>query len=120
MTFLHHCVPSSFDKNASSLQHTDGFSIGSAEHRSHKRSKDVFDGDRDFLTLKLNPLPPSLVVLLYKSTLGSGDTAKSAICLPNYLEFKEQRLERATTIRHQCPQSTARYSRWRPREFRRG
>ena len=51
MTFLHHCVPSSFDENASSLQHTDGFSIGSAEHRSHKRSKDVFDGDQQFLTL---------------------------------------------------------------------
>ena len=58
MTLWHQCVPSSFDKNASSLQHTDGFSIGSAEHRSHKRSKDVFDGNQQFLTLKLN-LPSS-------------------------------------------------------------
>ena len=66
MTFLHHCVPSSFDKNASSLQHTDGFSIGSAEHRSHiKRSKDVFAGDRQFLTLKLNLPPPPLLVMMH-------------------------------------------------------
>ena len=47
MTFSHHSVPS-FDKNAISLQHTDAFSIGSEEHRSHKRSKDVFDGDQHF------------------------------------------------------------------------
>ena len=63
MTILHHCVPSSFDKDASSLQHTDGFSIGSAEHRS--RSKDVFDGDRHFLTLKLNLPPPLLLVMMH-------------------------------------------------------
>ena len=48
MTFLHHNVPSSFDKNAFSLQHIDAFSIGREEHRSHKRSKDVFDGDQHF------------------------------------------------------------------------
>ena len=48
MTFLDHSVPSSFDKNASSLQHTDAFSIGSEEHRLHKQSKDVFDGDQHF------------------------------------------------------------------------
>ena len=65
MTFLHHCVPSSFDKNASSLQYTDGFSIGSAEHCSYKRSKDVFDGDRHFLTLKLNLSPPLLLVMMH-------------------------------------------------------
>ena len=35
------------------------------------------------------------------------DMAKSATCLPNYLEFIQQSLERATTIRHQCPQSIA-------------
>ena len=83
-------------------------SIGSKEHRSHKRSKDVFDGDRHFLNLKLNLPPPlllllvmhSLVVLLYKSTLGSSDMTRSATCLPNYREFIEQTLERATTIRH--------------------
>ena len=65
MTFLHHCVPSLFDKNASSLQYTDGFSIGSAEHCSYKRSKDVFDGDRHFLTLKLNLSPPLLLVSMH-------------------------------------------------------
>ena len=56
MTFLLHCVPSSFDKNASSLHRTDGFSIGSAEHRSHKRSKDVFDGDQHYFSyFKIEP-----------------------------------------------------------------
>ena len=49
MTFLHHSVASCFNKNASSLQHTDAFSIGSVENRLHKWSKDVFDGDRPFL-----------------------------------------------------------------------
>ena len=78
MTFLYHSVPSSFEKNASSLQHTDAFSIGIAEHRSHKQSKDVFDGDQHFLNLKLD-LPPLLLVMVHflaplrkKSTLGSG------------------------------------------------
>ena len=66
MTFLHRCVPSSFDKNASSLQHTaDGFSISSAEHHSHKRSRDVFDGDRHILSLKLNLPPPLLLVMMH-------------------------------------------------------
>ena len=45
MTFLDHSVPSSFDKNASSLQHTDAFSIGSAkpqaDHPLCLRPRDV-------------------------------------------------------------------------------
>ena len=69
MTFLHHSVPSSFDKNASSLQHTDAFSIGSEhcseEHRSHKRPKDVFDCDRHFLNLKSNLPPLFLLVMMH-------------------------------------------------------
>ena len=62
MTFLHHSVPSPFDKNAISLQHADAFSIGSEEHHSHKRSKDVFDGDQHF---QLNLPPLLLLVVMY-------------------------------------------------------
>ena len=69
MTFLHHKNFLSKDEGtqlfASSLQHTNGFSIGSAEHRSHKPSKDVFDGDQHFLTLKLNLPPPLLLVIMH-------------------------------------------------------
>ena len=124
---IHYSVPSTIlDKNVSSLQQTHSFSLGIATHRSHEH-QDVFDrrfSFPSFETESSSSPSSSSAALCGCSSLEeySGSNWYGEIC--DMFTINKAGIRSADCSEQPryviSPQCFARYSRWRPQEFRSG